>query len=152
MLRWDSFSCHGKPCIALVWERLTLFFSFYHWKKGIKMQRTMRWDSLSSHGLPHIPLVWGQRLTHCFRLFYWKSKKSTTHSAPISVPLQKRKKKHLMRRWHSLSSHGEPILLWYGEEDSPDSLACCPGKERAKQCAMRGTSHPTAHTGRPQRF
>ena len=30
MLRWDSLSCHGKPRIALVWGRLTQFFSFYH--------------------------------------------------------------------------------------------------------------------------
>ena len=30
MLRWDSLSCHGKPCIALVWGRLTQFFSLYH--------------------------------------------------------------------------------------------------------------------------
>ena len=30
MLRWDSLSCHGKPRIALVWGRLTRFFSFYH--------------------------------------------------------------------------------------------------------------------------
>ena len=30
VLRWDSLSCHGKPCIALVWGRLTQFFSFYH--------------------------------------------------------------------------------------------------------------------------
>ena len=76
-LRWDSLSCLGKPCIALVWERLTQFFSFSHWKKGIEKQPTMRWDSLSSHGLPHIPLVWGQRLTHCFSLFCWKREKST---------------------------------------------------------------------------
>ena len=86
MLRWDSLSCHGKPCIALVWGRLTLFFSFYHWKKGIEKQRTMRWDSLSSHGLPHIPLVWGQRLTHCFSLFCWKREKSTTRWEEHLIP------------------------------------------------------------------
>ena len=58
---------------------------------------------------------------------------TATYSAPISVSLQKRKKKHLMRRWHSLSSHGKPIFLWLGKEDSPNSLALCPGKGRKVQ-------------------
>ena len=73
---------------------------------------------------------------------------TTTYGTVNAVSLQKRQKKQGMMRWHSLSSHGKPVFLWLGKEDSPNSLICCPGKGREKQC-MRGTSHPTAHTGRP---
>ena len=116
-------------------------------------------SSHSSHRKTPTILIWEGRLTRLLMALLWQRRRKAVHGQRgFFIPYAglwedptfphfsdcnllssdfcfsaKRKKKHLMRRWHSLSSHGEPILLWYGEEDSPDSLACCPGKEREKQ-------------------
>ena len=53
--------------------------------------------------------------------------------------------------WGGTACHpmGNAYFLGLGKEDSPNSLVWCSGKGREKQRMMRGTSHPTAHTGRP---
>ena len=76
---------------------------------------------------------------------------TATYSAVNPVPLPKRKSNTW---WIGTACHPieHPMFLGSREEDSPTASLCSTGKEREKQHMMRGTSHPTAHTGRPLFF
>lgn len=49
--------------------------------------------------------------------------------------------------WGETACHcmGNPTVLSFREEDSPDSLVCSTGKQREKQCMVTGISRPTPH-------
>jgi len=76
---------------------------------------------------------------------------TATYSAVNPIPLPKRKSNTW---WIGTACHPieHPMFLGSREEDSPTASLCSTGKEREKQHMMRGTSHPTAHTGRPLFF
>ena len=99
-------------------------------------------SSHSSHRKTPTLLIWEGRLTHLLMAPLWQRRRKAVHGQrgffmPYAVP------------WKDPPfPQFSGCNLLSSDFCFSDSLACCHGNGKEKQCVMRGASHPRAHTGR----